>query len=247
MSLTLASALIDDANAPSGFADAKSDGSSINLESCMETVGQQLAELHARPIEVGLQGDAGCIQRLRNFAATGSVLSRRIDDVLQGLGCVAPVGLHGDLSPDRIVIAADTADFDCRYSTAGDPAIDLSHLMAHLLVIAAARDSCIIMTAVGAVHYGYHRSISDENKAGLYYRAGPLAVAFMLEIVSSASYLTDYKRAELLDFATWWLRRERFTLGQVRDSLWTAVDMGFNNDLIDWRRNAIDDLMPREP
>jgi hypothetical protein len=124
-------------------------------------------------------------------------------------------------------------------STFGDPAFDLAHMMAHLFLASVHRRSDILLTASGSFHGHYSRTVSSPEKAPLMYRAGPLSAALLLAFVQCDemhSYLSVEHRTDVTDFAMWWLERSDYTIGQVRSALWTAIDMGFNEKCIDWRK-----------
>jgi hypothetical protein len=173
---------------------------------------------------------------LQAFAASHLKLQNAIMRSLDEVTAIQAAVLHGDLSAKDIELGAEHGEFaKTEWKEGGDPAIDLAHVMADLFVLAAHRESCILLTAVGSLHLGYCHDLPDELRVPLAYRAGPLLVAYMLEISQRATYVTEPLRKDLSTFATWWLEREHYTLGQVRDALWTAIDMGFENSLIDWR------------
>lgn len=245
MTVNLARALLEDVDAPTGFVSAGPGGDLLGLEDCLQDLGRRLAAFHSSPIEVNGTSEVRCVARLRQFAAKTDQ-STRIRD-LSDAPVVVAVGLDGNLSPADVSISHGVDFVDLKQRAVGDPAVDFSHMMAGLMVMAAARRSCGLLTAVGSFHAGYAGSIDPPSKLGLFYRSGPLTAAFMLEIASRAPYLEPALTEDLVSFARWWLPREHFTVGQVRDALWTAVDMGFDNDLVDWRKDAMDDLMHREP
>jgi hypothetical protein len=55
---------------------------------------------------------------------------------------------------------------------------------------------------------------------------------------SAVPYLPPQMREHLQMFASFWLARQDYTLGQVGSALWTAIDMGFHDKQIDWRNDV---------
>jgi aminoglycoside phosphotransferase (APT) family kinase protein len=166
--------------------------------------------------------------------------SDRLDAIADSSAKAELVLLHGKLSPASIRFSeTNVAIVDADHAAVGDPAFDLAHMMAHLCLASLHRGSCGLLTDVGSFHGGYARSLGGFDKVALMHRAGPLSAALLLALVQTdevSSYLSVNKRRDLASFAEWWLDRRDYTIGQVRNALWTAIDMGFNDKLIDWRQ-----------
>src|ERR1700712_2840081 len=65
----------------------------------------------------------------------------------------------------------------------GDPALDLAHMMAHLFLASVHHVSSILVEKAGYFHSGYAGNIEEFDKLSLMHRAGPLTVAFMLDLL----------------------------------------------------------------
>jgi hypothetical protein len=233
--------LIHGPNAGHGYTSHTSD-MGLSLEDLLLRVGHQLSARHRDTVVESLSseknGTPTSVIRLQAFAVSHPELRNAIMRGLDGIAATPSAVLHGDLSAEDILLGAEHGEFaDKEWKDRGDPAIDLAHLMADLFVLATHRQSCLLLTAVGSLHLGYFRELPDEPRVPLAFRAGPLTAAYMLEISQRATYLAEPMREDLLMFATWWLKRQHYTLGQVRDALWTALDMGFVNGPIDWRQD----------
>jgi hypothetical protein len=198
-------------DAPSGYSSVFADGdSTVNLGTVLNQAGSELALRHG----------AGSP---RTSEASAPKSTR----------------LHGNLSPAEIEFNEDgnVAFGAAAWTAVGDPALDIARLMAHVLVISTHRRSCIMLSDVaGSLHSGYFRSIAPGEKRPLANRTGPLTTAFLKELAGTAPYLQPQMREDLQEFAHFWLARRDYTLGQVWSALWTAIDMGFHDSQIDWRR-----------
>lgn len=233
MEQNLEQQLIASPDAPSGYTtpcDNEIVGESI--EDVLSTIGRMIADFHAMELPTE-RIQAPCLSLFGKRETIADQAYEHAD------GKVVP--LHGRLSPSDVVLSGSHIHLlPGANGAVGDPAVDLAHMMAHLNLLAVARESATLLTAVGSFHSGYARALPEKD-IGLMRRAGPLTARFMQSIAESAAYLSSQQKDEVGVFCNWWLGRSDYTVGDIRWALWTAIDMGFANSLIDWRQEAIRD------
>jgi hypothetical protein len=209
-------------------------------------VGDKIGKIHAGTkgfVQAGNDAKAPATQAMPpetywRAARSHPHLANRLRGIAEQSARAEPVLLHGRLSP-RSVLFGDpehVAILGPDRIASGDPALDLAHMMAHLFVASVHHFSSILVTTAGAFHAGYARTIDEgPGRLSIMQRAGPLTVAFMLALLDDerlSSVLDPEDKDLILDFSQWWLGRRDYTLGQVRDALWDAVDLP---GVIDWR------------
>lgn len=233
MEQTLEQQLIESADAPSGYT-TPSDGEIVgeSIGDVLSTVGRMIADLHAMELPPE-RIQAPCLSLLSKLPAIAERPHTHAD------GKVVP--LYGRLSPSDVVLSGSNIRLlPGANGAVGDPAVDLAHMMAHLNLLAVARESANLLTEVGSFHSGYARALPEKDVA-LMRRAGPLTARFMLALAEPAAYLSSQQKDEVGVFCDWWFGRRDYTVGDIWSALWTAIDMGFANSLIDWRQEAIRD------
>jgi hypothetical protein len=156
-------------------------------------------------------------------------LANRLRGIAETSARVEPVLLHGRLSPGSVLFSEEehVAIIGPDRLAFGDPALDLARMMAHLFLASVHHVSSILVEKAGYFHLGYARTIEGLDKLSIMHRAGPLTVAFMLDLLEDAqasSFLEPFDRELVLEFSQWWLGRRDYTLGQVTYAMWSAAE-----------------------
>jgi hypothetical protein len=215
--------------------------SEIAFESFLSDVGEKIGRIHAARID-GVACRSGVapararpLELLLRAAAAHPDLASRLRGIVAESARIAPVLLHGRLSPSSVLFSEKSvAIVGASLASPGDPALDLAHMMAHLFIASVHRGSSILVTAAGAFHGGYAETLDARDKLSIMHRSGPLCVAFMLAFLEDeriSAPLSRHDKEVLLDFSRWWLGRRDYALGQVRYALWEVADLG----IVDWR------------
>jgi hypothetical protein len=227
--------------------DPHDDG--IDFEALLLDIGDRVGRIHGESDRLTLsmaQSDFDPLDRTGQhyWEKVSQAIPRfaaRLEQFSEEAAQIEATLLYGNLSLQSFWFNRNgqAAILDAERAHFGDPAFEVAHMMAHLFLASVHRRSTILLTATGSFHAGYVRATTSFDKVSMMYRAGPMNVALLLAFVLTddlSSCLSTSSRDDVAAFASWWLDRRDYTLGQVRDALWTAIDMGFNNTSIDWRQ-----------
>lgn len=181
--------------------------SSPNLADNLEVAARALAEIHDCPVktarERGVRGEVSGLKRwvwkaTQVYPELAESLEASLKGILESandLRCHKPVLVHGDFSPNQVLLGSDGAtivDFDSICN--GDPAIDVGNFLAHLKW----KELELSWTEEEARNYGeaflatYQPHIQPElrTRVGFYYRATLLRLACLLSLRPERHYLT---------------------------------------------------------
>lgn len=223
----------------------------VNLGSVFHYLGDRIARIHKASNSIDLSNGKSIANRKaqpafdeenwKDAAAAVPRLAARLKEIIEPALVSDTSLILGNLSLESIWFnkEEEVAIVDADQVSYGDPAYELAQLAAQLYVASVHHKSCVLLTEVRSFHIAYTRANTDMDEVAIMHRAGPLTAAFMLALVhrpDSSAYLSTTHREEITQFATWWLDRRDYTICQVRSALWTAIDMGFNDRVIDWRR-----------
>jgi hypothetical protein len=220
--------------------------SEVDFDGILQRVGENIGTIHTGTrgfVQVGNDVTARAAQAeppetYLRAARAHPHLANRLRGIAETSARVEPVLLHGRLSPGSVLFSEEphVAIIGPDHFACGDPALDLAHMMAHLFLASVHHVSSILVEKAGYFHGGYARTIEGFDKLSIMYRAGPLTVAFMLDLLEdkqASSFLDPEDRELVLKFSQWWLGRRDYTLGQVTYAMWSAAEQcGVN-----WREN----------
>ena len=229
--------------------------SEVDFRELLRDAGGAIGKIHAGTkgfVQVGNDikapaTQAGLPEAFMRAARAHPHLANRLRGIAEQSAGVEPVLLHGRLSPGTFLFGQESGEevafrdelvavIGPDHIVSGDPALDLAHMMAHLFLVSVHRVNSIFVEIAGYFQAGYADAVAGPDKLPIMYRAGPLSVAFMLDFLEDArasSFLDPEDRVVISDFSQWWLGRRDYTLGQVRHTMWDAVEAG---GVVDFRR-----------
>jgi hypothetical protein len=220
--------------------------SEVDFDGILQRVGENIGKIHTGTrgfVQVGnevkaLAAQAEPPETYLRAARAHPRLANRLRCIAETSARVEPVLLHGRLSPGSVLFSEEehVAIIGPDQLASGDPALDLAHMMAHLFLASVHHVSSILVEKAGYFDLGYAGTIEGLDKLSIMHRAGPLTVAFMLDLLEdeqASSFLDPDDRERVLEFSQWWLGRRDYTLDQVRYAMWSAAELS----PIDWREN----------
>jgi hypothetical protein len=211
--------------------------SEVDFDGILQRVGENIGTIHTATkgfMQVGNDVKAPAAQAeppetYLRAARAHPHLANRLRGIAEPSARVEPVLLHGRLSPGSVLFneEQDVAIIGPDQLASGDPALDLARMMAHLFLASVHHVSSILVEKAGYFHSGYAGTVEGLDKLSIMHRAGPLTVAFMLDLLEdeqASSFLEPFDRELILEFSLWWLGRRDYTLGQVSYAMWSAAE-----------------------